>query len=65
MKMCLFWLQFLWNLFPWVHPYVGTGLDYGLAPTKQQAITWTNDGLVYWHTYVSLGLELKTRYMTV
>ena len=26
---------------------IGTG--YGLAPHRRQAITWTNDGLVYWH----------------
>ena len=34
--------------------------DNGLASNRQQAIIRTNDGLVYWHTYTSLGLnELK------
>ena len=27
------------------------GLDTGLAPIRQQAITWTIHGLVYWHIY--------------
>ena len=30
----------------------------GLAPTRrQQAIIWTNDGIVYWRKYASLGLN--------
>ena len=30
--------------------------DNGLAPTRQQeAIIWTNDSLVYWCIYLSLG----------
>ena len=28
-----------------------------LAPIRQQAIIWTNDGLVYWHIYASLDLN--------
>ena len=37
------------------------GSDDGLAPVRRQAIIWTNDGLVYWRVYASLGLnELKT-----
>ena len=26
-------------------------------PNSRQAIIWTNDGLVYWHKYASLGLS--------
>ena len=28
------------------------GLCNGLAPNRQQAIIWTNDGLCYWHIYI-------------
>ena len=31
--------------------------DNGLAPTRRQAIIWTNDGLNCWHIYASLGLK--------
>ena len=31
--------------------------DNGLAPTRRQSIIWTNDGLVYWRIYASLGLN--------
>ena len=27
----------------------------GLVQNRPQAIIWTNDGLVYWHIYASLG----------
>ena len=37
--------------------YFNIGSDNGLVPVRQQAIIWTNDGLVYWHKYVSLGLN--------
>ena len=30
--------------------------DNGLAPKRQQAIIWTNDGLIYLRIYASLGL---------
>ena len=33
------------------------GSDNGLAPNRQQTIIWTNDGIVYWGTYASLGLN--------
>ena len=36
------------------------GLDNGLASNRRQAIIWTNDGIVYWHMYVSLGLTELT-----
>ena len=29
----------------------------GLVPDRRQAIIWTNDGLVYWPIYTSLGLN--------
>ena len=37
--------------------YPSIGSENGLAPNRWQAITWTNDGLVYWHIYASLGLN--------
>ena len=39
------------------------GLDNGLAENRQQAIIWTNDGLIYWHIYASLSLNELTLYM--
>ena len=45
--------------------YVIIGLDNGLAPNRRQAIIWTNDGLVNWCIYVSLGLnELSSHFKT-
>ena len=42
--------------------YALIGLDIGLVPNRWQAIIWTNDGLVYWRIYASLGLnELNER----
>ena len=29
-----------------------------LVPNKSQAIHWNNDGLLYWCTYASLGLNI-------
>ena len=29
--------------------------DICLVPVRQQVITWTNEGLVYWPIYASLG----------
>ena len=44
----------------WNYQYSGIGSDNGLALTGQQAIMWTNDGLIWWLIYVSLGLgELR------
>ena len=37
--------------------YVIIGSDNVFAPNMQQAITWTNDGLVYWRIYASPGLS--------
>ena len=33
------------------------GSDNGLAPNRRQAIICTNDALVYWRTYASLGIH--------
>ena len=33
------------------------GSDNGLAPNRQQAVIWTNDGLVYWCIYSSFCLN--------
>ena len=33
------------------------GSDNGLASNRRQAIIWTNNGLVYWRIYASLGLN--------
>ena len=35
--------------------YGSIGSDNGLAPTRRQAIMWTNDGQVWWRIYASLG----------
>ena len=37
--------------------YGSIGSDNGLAPTRRQAIIWTNDGQVWWRVYASLGLN--------
>ena len=38
------------------------GSDNGLAPKKEQAIIWDNDGLLCWRMIASLGLdELKKK----
>ena len=35
----------------------GIGSDNGLAHIRGQAIIWTNNGLIYWRIYASLGLN--------
>ena len=51
-----FWLKVHWSLVLWFQlDSVGSGK--GLALIRRQAIIWTDDGLVYWHIYVSLGLN--------
>ena len=58
-----FRFEFLLNLFPaWVWQYPIIGLDYVLAPNRWQAIILTNDGLVYWGIYTSLGLDGLTHW---
>ena len=54
----LFWLKFHWNLFPTVNrKYAIPGSDNGLVPNRQQAIIWTNDGIVWWWAYAWLSLN--------
>ena len=44
LKMCEFWLKFHWSLFLNVNQkYSNIGSDNDLAPTRRQAIIWTND----------------------
>ena len=42
--------------------YSSIGSDNALAPNRQQAIIWSNDGLVYWCIYASLGLNELSQY---
>ena len=42
MKIFEFWLKFHWSLFLTVQ-YSSIGPDNGLAPSKRQAIIWTNE----------------------
>ena len=42
--------------------YSGIGTDNGLLPIRRQAIIWTNDGLVNWRIYTSLGLDDLTHW---
>ena len=35
--------------------YSNIGSDNGLASNGRQAFVWTNDRLVYWRIYASLG----------
>ena len=41
--------------------FLGCGIssDNGLTPSRQQTITWANDGLVYWRKYTSLGWDVS------
>ena len=57
--------DFDWNLLefvPWcpINTIHIIGSDNGLAPTKRQAIIWTNDGLVWWGIYAFLSLNELT-----
>ena len=38
-------------------PIDNIGTDSRLSPKRWQAIIWTNDGIVYWRIYASLGLN--------
>ena len=37
--------------------YGGIGSDNGLVLIRRQAIIWTDDGIIYWPIYASLGLN--------
>ena len=39
------------------HPSMSTDSDNGLVPKWRPAIIWTNDGLLYWCMYASVGLN--------
>ena len=39
------------------YKFATIGSDNGLVPNRQQAIIWTNDGLVNWNIYASQSLE--------
>ena len=36
---------------------IPTSVQVRAAPNRRQAIIWTNDDLIYWHIYASLGFE--------
>ena len=60
MKMYEFRLRFHFCSWGSNQQYSSIGSGNGLAPVRRQAIAWTNNGLVYWRIYASLGLnELK------
>ena len=56
-----FRLKFQWNLFLRFELIIfSNGSDNCLAPSRRQAIIWTNDGIVYWRIFTSLGLNELT-----
>ena len=55
MKIVVFWLKVCSSGFNWQYAIIGS--DDGLVPIRWQAIICTNDGLVYWRIYVSLGVD--------
>ena len=58
MKMYGFRLKFHWSLLLGSNQqYSVIGSENGLAPIRQQAIIWTNDGIGYWCIYASLDLN--------
>ena len=54
MKFAVFWLKFQWNIFACVQ---FTIIQYWFKNGLATAIVWTNDGLAWWRTYASLGLN--------
>ena len=66
MKIFEFRLKFHWIMFLTVNwQYGSIGSDDGLAPTRRQAIIWTNDGQVWWRIYASLGLNELSNLITI
>ena len=58
-KIVAFWFKSYWILILRVQlTLVSICWDNSLVPKKHQAVTWTNGGLVYWHTHTSLSLSL-------
>ena len=61
MKIDKFWFKIEKNLLAKVQSFIASiGYDDGLVPNRQQAIVWTNGGLVCW--CVSLGLSELTHW---
>ena len=52
----LFYFKFHWNVFPRVQLTINLHWFRSLFH-RQQATVWTNDGQVYWHSYMLLGLN--------
>ena len=51
-----FWLQFHLNFSQCSNDkWVSIGSNNRLTSNRRQAIIWTDDSLVYWHIYASLG----------
>ena len=58
-----FWFKFHWTMFPRVQLTKVDkiiGLFDGLVPNRQQAIIWTNDGLVWLCIHISLSLKARS-----
>ena len=61
MKMLKFRLRFHWNMLPRAQlKYISSGSDDASVPVRWQAIIWTNDCLVLWRIYSSLGFNELT-----
>ena len=50
-------IKFHLSLFVGFQLTKSVGSDNDMAPSRQQAIIWSNDGLFYWHMYASLSLN--------
>ena len=58
MKIFVFKFKFHWSCSKGSNQHVNMGSDNGLALYKWHAITWTNDGSLYWCTYASSSLNM-------
>ena len=60
LKIVIFWLKSKWSLCLKIQYENRLLLIYGkcLAANRWRAIIWTNDGLIYWHIYASLILNV-------
>ena len=56
MENAFFYFKFHWNVFPRVQLTINLHWFRSLFH-RQQATVWTNDGQVYWHSYMLLGLN--------
>ena len=58
----VFWFKSYRSLFPrsyWQQASISS--DNGVAPSRRQAIMWTNDGIYYWPIYASFRLNELSR----